>query len=59
MCRKKYIIVIEDNRQLRESIVEALNIADYEVFSAENGRIGVVLIREVKPDLILCDIIMP
>jgi CRP-like cAMP-binding protein/AmiR/NasT family two-component response regulator len=56
---KKKIIVIEDNKQLRESIVEALTIADYEVFDAPNGRIGVSLIREVEPDLILCDIIMP
>ncbi len=53
------IIVIEDNQDVRENIVEILELAGYEVASAENGILGIDLIREQTPDLILCDVMMP
>lgn len=53
------IVLIEDNNDMRENIQEILELADYEVYAAENGKIGVELIKEEMPDLILCDIMMP
>lgn len=55
----KKIVLIEDNLEMRENIEEILELANYEVKAAENGKIGVKLIKEHQPDLILCDIMMP
>lgn len=55
----KKIALIEDNLEMRENIQEILQLANYQVYSAENGKKGVELIKNEKPDLILCDIMMP
>ncbi len=55
----KKILIIEDNKNMRENIVEILNLANYEVLAADNGKDGVKLAKEKKPDLIICDIMMP
>lgn len=55
----KKILVIEDNNDVRENIAEILSLAGYEVESAENGKVGLVKVNQFKPDLILCDVMMP
>ncbi|HSY61569.1 MAG TPA: response regulator, partial [Cytophaga sp.] len=55
----KRILVIEDNFDVRENIVEILELADYSVITADNGRRGVELAQQENPDLIICDIMMP
>ncbi len=55
----KKIVFIEDNTDIRETTKEILELADYEVSVAENGLIGVDLVKESQPDLIICDIMMP
>lgn len=55
----KKILVIEDNLDIRENLVEILELSGYEVLSAENGKIGVDKACKELPDLILCDIMMP
>jgi len=55
----KKILVIEDNNDVRENIEEILELANYEVITGENGKIGVALAQKGKPDLIICDIMMP
>lgn len=55
----KKILVVEDNREVRENLQEILELSNYEVLSAENGKIGVELALSQKPDLILCDVMMP
>jgi CRP-like cAMP-binding protein/CheY-like chemotaxis protein len=55
----KKILVIEDNEAIRENIAEILEIAGYEVFTAENGKTGVDIALKNIPDLVLCDIMMP
>jgi CRP-like cAMP-binding protein/CheY-like chemotaxis protein len=55
----KKILLIEDNRDLRENTEELLVLAGYEVRTAENGKIGVELAQKEQPDLIICDIMMP
>lgn len=53
------ILVIEDNTDVRENIEEILELANYEVFTANDGKSGIKTAKDVKPDLILCDIMMP
>lgn len=55
----KKILVIEDNEQVRENIAEILELANYQVFKAENGKEGIIVAIKETPDLILCDIMMP
>lgn len=55
----KRILLIEDNEAMRENTAEILELAGYEVLTAENGKVGVRQAKEVKPDLILCDVMMP
>lgn len=55
----KKILLIEDNSDIRENTSEILSLANYEVLTAENGKIGVELAKKAKPDLIVCDIMMP
>lgn len=56
---KKKILIIEDNEDIRESSMEILELAGYDVLQAENGKIGVELAQQHLPDMILCDIMMP
>jgi CRP-like cAMP-binding protein/CheY-like chemotaxis protein len=55
----KKILLIEDNPEVRENTSEILSLANYEVITAENGKIGVELAQRESPDLIICDIMMP
>ncbi|MCB9256680.1 MAG: response regulator [Chitinophagales bacterium] len=55
----KQILVIEDNRDMLENIAEILELASYQVLMANNGKEGIRFAKEHKPDLILCDIMMP
>ena len=55
----KKILVIEDNNDVRENITEILQLAGYEVDAAENGKSGLIKLNQFKPDLILCDVMMP
>lgn len=55
----KTILLIEDDNDMRENTAEILELADYRVLKAENGRKGVEMARKENPDLVLCDIMMP
>ena len=55
----KKILLIEDNNEMRENISEILSLANYAVLTAENGKTGVEIAKKDKPDLIICDIMMP
>ena len=55
----KKILVIEDNQQVRENIAEILELSEYQVITAENGKVGVDKALSENPDLILCDVMMP
>lgn len=56
---KKKILLIEDNPEVRENTNEILDLAGYNVVTAPNGKVGVDLAQKEKPDLIICDIMMP
>jgi DNA-binding response OmpR family regulator len=55
----KKILLIEDNTEMRENTAEILELAHYQVFTAENGKEGVRMAEAENPDLIICDIMMP
>lgn len=56
---KQRILLIEDNNEIRENTAEILELSNYIVDTAENGKIGVEQALLQKPDLIICDIMMP
>jgi DNA-binding response OmpR family regulator len=53
------ILLIEDNPEMAENIASILELAQYDVLCAHNGKHGVALAQQGRPDLILCDIMMP
>jgi len=55
----KKILLVEDNVEIRENMAEILELAGYEVCCAENGKEGVAAAMQARPDLIICDIMMP
>jgi PAS domain S-box-containing protein len=57
--KKKKILIIEDDRILRENITDFLKLEGYEVTVADNGLSGASIAMKEIPDLILCDIMMP
>lgn len=53
------ILLIEDNEEMRENIAAILELAHYHVLTAGNGKVGVALAQQHKPNLVLCDVMMP
>ena len=53
------ILLIEDNDFIRENTAEILELTGYTVLTAENGKVGVEKALQTKPDLVVCDIMMP
>ncbi|MGJ5641275.1 response regulator [Formosa sp. S-31] len=55
----KEVLLIEDDAVLRANTAELLELSDYKVITAANGKTGVPLARTELPDIIICDIMMP
>lgn len=55
----KSVLVIDDNADIRENTAEILELAGYKTLTAENGKKGVDIALREKPDVIICDIMMP
>lgn len=55
----KKILVIEDNREMLENIAEMLELFGYTVIKAPTAGTGVGHAKKDKPDLIICDIMLP
>jgi two-component system sensor histidine kinase/response regulator len=53
------ILVVEDEPHIRDNIRQILEMSDFEVAIAPNGKQGLELASSEHPDLILCDIMMP
>src|SRR5919199_6031730 len=52
------ILVIEDDPDIRENLVELLS-DKYEVIESSGGIVGLETLMKEKPDLVLCDVMMP
>ena len=55
----KRILVVDDSATERHMLRDLLTKAGYEVVSSDNGEDAIVKARQVKPDLILMDVVMP
>lgn len=55
----KKILIVEDEKALREALRDKLVKEDFIVVEATNGEEGLVMVTKEQPDLILLDIIMP
>lgn len=56
--QKPLVLVVEDNEELRRFVVDALK-SEYRCVTAQNGLEGFEKARDVQPDLVLTDLIMP
>lgn len=59
MKKQKTILVVEDEKSLREAIVDILKRKNFLPLEAKNGKEGVDLALSKHPELILLDLIMP
>ncbi len=57
--KKKQILFVEDEKRLHNILSPLLEKAGYEIFNAYDGEIGLKILEEKKPDLILLDLILP
>ena len=55
----KKILIIEDEPEMRRNLTTILRLEKFYPVSAANGSVGVELAKKEKPDLILCDVMMP
>lgn len=55
----KKILVIEDEPEMRRNLLTILRFEKFQPLGAENGRVGLQLAGREKPDVILCDVMMP
>ncbi len=53
------VLVVDDSRAIRAILRRTLEQAGYAVCEAENGRVGIEVARDIKPDLVLLDVDMP
>ncbi len=53
------ILVVEDEPEMRRNLLTILRLEGFQVLNAENGAAGLDLAKKEKPDLILCDVMMP
>ncbi len=58
MDKQRKIVIVDDNKDYLFATKTLLTRNGYEVLTAENGKIGMELIKKEKPDLILLDVMM-
>jgi len=56
---KKKIVIVEDELMLAEMYRDKLVRAGFDVYSAFDAEEGIISIKEIKPDLVLLDILLP
>jgi len=55
----KKILIVDDQKEVRELVKVTLRVGDYEIFTAENGEQAVDVAKYEKPDLVIMDVMMP
>ncbi|RIV43392.1 response regulator [Flagellimonas pelagia] len=55
----KKVLLVEDDTSLRENVEELLELSGFRVFPASNGKMALELAKKERPDIVLCDIMMP
>lgn len=59
MSERKVILIIEDQSDIRKLIRMTLELGDSEIHEAENGESGWHMVKALRPDLVLLDVMMP
>jgi len=59
ITEKKTVLVVDDEKDLRDAIATALSYEGFDVKTANDGEEAVNVANDIKPDLILLDILMP
>jgi serine phosphatase RsbU (regulator of sigma subunit) len=59
MAERPTVLVIDDERAIRETLTAYLEDSDFRVIQAENGRVGIEQCSRQRPDVVLCDLRMP
>lgn len=57
--QKVTLLIVEDDKAIRESLQDILELTGYDVITAINGRKGLVAVLKDKPTLVICDVNMP
>jgi len=55
----KKVLVVDDDPDAREIVRFVLEAEGYEVIEAEDGQMGVEMVRSLNPDLVIMDMMMP
>ena len=53
------ILIVEDDDAIRNNVIRLLKLEGYDIVSAVNGRLGLELALQVRPDLVISDVNMP
>jgi two-component system, sensor histidine kinase and response regulator len=53
------ILVVEDNPAMNSAICDILDLNHYRIYSAQDGEQALNLLKQARPDAIICDIMMP
>ena len=59
LLRSKIILIVEDEEIMREAMASWVSKMSHEVHTANNGKAGLEMFHEVKPDVVITDIEMP
>lgn len=59
MAENKKILVVEDEEDMRDLVAVRLEVAGFDVLQAEDGEVGLKMIREQKPNLVVLDLMIP
>ncbi len=57
--KNKKVLIIEDEKILGEILLKKMNSEGYTAYLEVNGKMGLEKMREIKPDIVLLDIVMP
>lgn len=53
------VLVIEDDTKVQDTLIDILEFEGFKTISAPNGEIGLMQAKLEKPDLVICDVMMP
>lgn len=56
---KRRIVLVEDNKDMRDTLEALLNLEGHEVMAARDGPSGLEVVNATRPDLVICDIGLP